>query len=291
MIKKNYKALLKKNYKALLPSLFGMLFSLIILLTATSVAWFAMNRKVDSNGMQINVEVTPNLIIAKSLEDIRNVAPATASAAFSIDYTGTARTYMAPATAAVNENNEWVTAIAEAGDNVTGLKYVKNTNDIDFSSGIAKNDKELQFKPVLVDSNSKYYIDYDIYIASLGKELDAQALIAIIYCNLSVDYNTSHMAATIAFYQDFASATTLKGSIAVANVANQSTGSVSFALTDNKIPVNTDKNKSPIHIIARCYFDGALMNGDTAYINSATVDTSDINLKIIFTATELQPDN
>lgn len=280
--------MIKKNYKALLPSLFGMLLSLIILLTAISVAWFAMNRKVDSNGMQISVEVTPNLIIAKSLEDIRNVAPATASAAFSIDYTGTARTNMAPATAAVNANNEWVTAIAEAGDNVTGLKYVKNTNDIDFSSGIAKNGKELQFKPVPVDSNSKYYIDYDIYIASLGKELDAEALIAIIYCNLPVDYNTSHMAATIAFYQDFASATTLKGSIAV---ANQSTGSVSFALTDNKIPVNTDENKSPIHIIARFYFDGALMNGDTAYINSATVDTSDINLKIIFTATELQPDN
>lgn len=271
----------KQTLKTLIPSMLSLMF-ITILLISVSIAWFSMNREVNSNGLQINVEVTPNLIIAKSLEDIRNVTPATASAAFSIDYTGTARTNMAPATAAVNANNEWVTAIAEEGDNVTGLKYVKNTNDIDFSSGIAKNGKELQFKPVPVDSNSKYYIDYDIYIASLGKELEASSLTAKISCTSKA---LSHQAATIVFYQGSVSSDNMKGAI---SVANQDEGIVSFDLNINngKIPLNTDEEKDPIHIIARCYFDGALLNEATgnAYINSATVSTADVILNITFTA-------
>lgn len=266
----------KQTLKTLIPSMLSLMF-ITILLISVSIAWFSMNREVNSNGLQISVEATPNLIIAKSLVDIRNVTPETASAAFSIDYTGTARTNMAPATAAVDANNKWVTAIAEEGDNVTGLKYVKNTNDIDFSSGIAKNGKELQFKPVPLASDSKYYIDYDIYIASLGKELEASSLTAKISCESKIG---SHQAATIVFYQGSVSSDNMKGAI---SVANQDEGIVSFDLNNGKIPLNTD---DPIHIIARCYFDGALLNEATgnAYINSATVDTTDVILNITFMA-------
>ncbi|MGI6716575.1 MAG: hypothetical protein ACOX3X_05185 [Eubacteriales bacterium] len=267
----------KQTLKTLMPSMLSLMF-ITILLISVSIAWFSMNREVNSNGLQINVEASPNLIIAKTEEAIRRVTQETGANAFAINYSDplVARQNMAPATAAVDANNEWVTAIAEEGDNVTGLKYVKNTNDIDFSSGIAKNGKELQFKPVPVDSNSKYYIDYDIYIASLGKELEASSLTAKISCESEIG---SHQAATIVFYQGSVSSANMKGAI---SVANKESGIVYFDL-NNGIPLNTD---DPIHIIARCYFDGALLNEDTgnAYINSATVDTTDVILNITFTA-------
>lgn len=185
---------------------------------------------------------------------------------------------MAPATAAVTDN-VWDSQIVTSGDNVTGLKYITNPYDVNFYTGIAKDGKTLNFAAVPVSPDSKYYIDYDAYIVSAGEELEAYSLTATISCESD---KASYMSATITFYQDSVSSGNMKGSIAV---ANQSTESVSFFLTDNKIPVNTAG--TPIHIIARCYFDGALMNGDHAYINSATVDTSDIVISIIFTATEL----
>lgn len=269
--------MIKKSYKKLLPTLFSVSLMLIVVATV-SVAWFSMNKQVDSNGMKLSVEVTPNLIIAKALEDIgdikgiRDITQVNTAEAFSIDYSDKSRANMAPATL------DWAVGTA------TGLKYVTNTNEVDFSSGIVKTDKALQFAPVTVASDSKYYIDYDIYIASAGKELVGYTLTANIFCESSIN---THKAATVVFYQGEPSAANYIGSIAV---ANREADSVSFVLVDDIIPLNTDLSKDPIHIIARCFFDGDLTDGDPvspkAYINSATVDTSNVDLKITFTAVE-----
>lgn len=261
------------------------------LLVATSYAWFSISREANSNDMQINVEVSPNLIISKTAEHIRTITLDTAFDAYSIDYSNPSksRTNMLPSTAAVTINNEWEQSILTDGDNVTGLKYVTNTYDVDFSTGVVKDNKSLEFAPVPINLDSQFYIDYDIYIASAGKELDAQSLTATISNQTETeDVILSHLAATIVFYQGSVSSSNLRGSIAV---VNSSTQSVSFNLEDHKIPLNTNTDKNPIHIIARCYFDGALMNGSTAYINSATVDTAGIILKITFTAIALPSDN
>lgn len=257
----------KQTLKTLIPSMLSLMF-ITILLISVSIAWFSMNREVNSNGLQINVEVSPNLIIAKTEEDIRNVSQANGTSAFAINYSDplVARQNMAPATLDWSVGTE------------TGLKYVKNTYDVDFVTGNVKGGKELQFIRVPADSDSKYYIDYDIYIASLGKELEASSLTAKISCTSEA---LSHQAATIVFYQDSVSEGNMKGKIAV---ANQESGIVYFYLDNGKIPLNTDENKEPIHIIARCYFDGALMNGNAAYINSETVSTADVILNITFTA-------
>ena len=241
-----------------------------ILLISVSIAWFSMNREVNSNGLQINVEASPNLIIAKTEEAIRSVTQETGANAFAINYSDplVARQNMAPATLDWSEGTQ------------TGLKYIKNTYDVDFTTGTIKDDKTPQFLPVPADSDSKYYIDYDIYIASLGKELEASSLTAKISCTSEA---LSHQAATIVFYQDYVSEENMKGAI---SVARQDEGIVSFYLNNGKIPLNTDEEKDPIHIIARCYFDGALLNEATgnAYINSATVDTTDVILNITFMA-------
>lgn len=259
----------KQTLKTLMPSMLSLMF-ITILLISVSIAWFSMNREVNSNGLQINVEASPNLIIAKTEEAIRSVTQETGANAFAINYSDplVARQNMAPATLDWNEDTQ------------TGLKYIKNTYDVDFTTGTIKDDKTPQFLPVPADSDSKYYIDYDIYIASLGKELEASSLTAKISCTSEA---LSHQAATVVFYQGEPNAANYIGSIAVAKQGNDS---VSFELEDDIIPLNTDSERSPIHITARCFFDGALLNEATgnAYINSATVDTTDVILNITFMA-------
>ena len=257
-----------------------------ILLISVSIAWFSMNREVNSNGLQINVEASPNLIIAKTSDGIKAVNQTTAAEAFSINYTEKFRANMMPATEAVSDN-EWEAKINEIEDNVTGLKYVYNTHDIDYASGLKKqNGADLTFKAVPESTESKYYIDYDIFIASAGKPLEGYKLTANIFCESNIN---THKAATVVFYQGEPNAANYIGSIAVAKQGNDS---VSFELEDDIIPLNTDSERSPIHITARCFFDGALTYFDEeskstkAYINSETVDISGVDLKIIFTAVE-----
>lgn len=277
--------MVKKSYKTILPSLFSVSLMLVVLATV-SVAWFSMNKQVETGGMNLSVEVTPNLIIAKTSDGIKAVNQTTAAEAFSINYTEKFRANMMPATEAVSDN-EWEAKINEIEDNVTGLKYVYNTHDIDYTSGLKKqNGADLTFKAVPESTESKYYIDYDIFIASAGKPLEGYKLTANIFCESNIN---THKAATVVFYQGEPNAANYIGSIAVAKQGNDS---VSFELEDDIIPLNTDSERSPIHITARCFFDGALTYSDEesestkAYINSATVDISGVDLKIIFTAVE-----
>ena len=76
----------KQTLKTLMPSMLSLMF-ITILLISVSIAWFSMNREVNSNGLQINVEVSPNLIIAKTSDGIKAVNQTTAAEAFSINYT------------------------------------------------------------------------------------------------------------------------------------------------------------------------------------------------------------
>jgi hypothetical protein len=259
------------KHKTLLVSMLSLVF-ILVLLAAVTIAWFAMNKVTTSNGMRLTVEVTPNLIIAKSEELIRAVTQSTAGGAFSIDYSSEAGIDMSPA------QLDW----DFVGGTSTGLIYVTNTHDVDYASGLQKTDgPTLNYAAAINTTGKTYYIDYDIYIASVGKEFEAEALTATVSCDTSKD---SHMAATIVFYKDSVSKTNMINY--PISIAEKSSKTARLVLTEN-IPLNTDELKEPVHLIARCFFDGSLLKtAGTAYINSLTVDPSDLVISITITAEE-----
>lgn len=260
-----------KNWEKIIFSYTGIVISMICFLIVT-VGWFTMSQNVKASNLQISMDAPANLIISKTEEGIK--ASGVATSGSSIEYDSSAgRSLMLPATADWNVGTD------------TGLKYPKNTWNIDFYSGLLKEDLGEEealygFNAVEKDADSLYYVDYEAYIASSGKPMSDVKLSANISCDSDIE---THKATTVAFYQGHeVLETNYVGSI---NVKNQASGVVNFTLRDNLIPCNTGDEAGYIHIIARCYFDGALLDDDnTAIIKSSTINTAGVILKISFYA-------
>ena len=265
--------------KMIISSVISLILSLALLGTA-SYAWLSMNKETTSNGMQLKVEVTPNLIIDDEIAALRAVdRPVDAN--FRVDFTNAATT-LRPAT----HDADYTTFS-------TGLKYVTNPSEVSVTTGLAKS-SGLTFANA-VNGTYNYYVDYIIYIASTGAAMSGQNLTATlnpaaVIANSSATAQDTLKATSIDFYLgDEVTSGNYKGTLNVAgydaSANNYTTAKTSVTLLENgSIPLNTS---SQIKVTMRCYVDGALLkSAGQAFINAATVATDDITVNVTFAAVD-----
>ena len=268
-----------KSKGVMISSIISLFLSLIVLATV-SMAWLSMNKQTESDGMKLKVDVTPNLVISKSASALQALGGPT-EADFSVSFVDSSATAVKPAT-------------HSASFGTTGLEYVSNQGDVSPTTGFAKSSASLTMTPV---TSTDYYVDFTVYIASTGKAMDDetnQDLIATLAPPASISVGSSGIdtlkATSIDFYVGSVADGNYKGTLNVAgtNVAGTSPVTSVTLLNNRVIPLNT--TGSNITVIMRCYIDGALVKSSgTAYINTATVDTSDITLNVTFSAVDHTP--
>ena len=235
--------------------------SFLLFVGSASVAWFSSYRINQSTGMSVQIESTKNLVIGKSQQELANIQELT-NDWFSVTFDFPS-TKLRPATH------------FNGGD--YNLKYVTNTDQVDLSSGKQKQNKVLEYSPVISIDRDKYFKDYVVYISSYGGSLPIELFTARMESNI---INQTLKATSVDFY--------LQGVYVVtANLGNNN--SVVLINQDYLIPQNTD---GAIQILMRFYFDGALQDQETqrTYINTNQInlDTKQIQLRIVFQAVDLQ---
>lgn len=247
------------------------------LLMGISFAWFSKNQEVRASGMGVSLHTSANLVISDS-EDF--------SQSF-MEVTMPSNTYrLLPA--------------SYSAASATGLQRPTDLSGVGYYSGLSGN-------PIVMEDVSsvdagKYYIDYTVYISSLGQALENATLTAAITAPDPATVPLYHLAATVDFYLSAVSQENYKGSLNLAGLdreANHGKHNASAVKTEltllsgSRIPCATDSTGEPyLKIIMRCYFDGALQNTDTTtYVTSAAINTARFTLDISFTAdgTEANP--
>ena len=237
-----------------------------------SLAWFSENDEATATGLSVNAKISPNLVIGKSAEQIKQD-----SLLFSVDFSGTARKNMIAVT-----RDEKVEG--------TFLKYVKDHYAVDHKTGNAKPGMTLAFEGVPVENNEPYFIDYTVYIASAFDPLAVSSLSATIVIPDTVDdLHPYPYAVSIDFYVGEVSESAYRGTTSVADCIHQ-TERANVELFPNNgttVPLNTE---GYIKVIMRCYFDGALQDPQTgvAYVNSNTVRTDGVVIGVDFTAVDAE---
>lgn len=235
-----------------------------------TLAWFAKNETVNANGLSVSIKENPNIVIAKSAEEILQ-----GDIAFSVDFKGTAKSNMVP-----------VTRDESVSD--TFLKYLVNHHAVDFNTGNAKDDKvPLEFEHVPTTDNEVYFVDHVVYVASTNQALPITSLKASIVKPFEVDSNHYYFnAASIDFYVEEVSQAGYRGTTSVSKtINNQQDRYVELFPSGGNIPFNFE---GCIKVIMRCYFDGALQDeqNNIAYVNSYLVRTDAISLGVEFIAQE-----
>ena len=234
------------------------------LLMNGSTAWFASNKSVSAGGFSVTAKTSPNLVIAKTQEDITS-----GNMHFEVSFSGVQRMNMI----AVTHDFD-----AETG---TYLKYLTNNYAVDNRTGFEKPGATLNFESVPESDNEQYFIDYVVYVASALEELNLSALNATITLPDGTIAKQHMNAASIDFYVGEVSRENYRGTASVAD-KNQSIDL--FASAGGTVPLNTAE---PIKIIMRCYFDGALAADDgDAYINSYTVKPDGLAFGVSIVAVE-----
>ncbi len=253
----------KSQRRKLISAFASLIFSAIVMLTSITAAWFANNRDVASNGMQMSVETTPNLVISDSESAISSMTAS--GATFSVTF-NSGRDNMYPAT--------------HAGTGAVKLQYVSDSSVVDINSGLAKDGSSLTMADVVSSSSSLYYVDFTVYIASVNKALTTTGVTAAFSTTTT---NDTHKATSVDFYVDGTYVDTLNLAGLNYSVNDASTAKTSVSLGITEVPLNTEDS---IAITMRCYFDGALekVNDTTTFINSASVDTTQISFGILFSA-------
>ena len=258
-----------KSKKTMLAS-FAMLLSTLVVLTTATFAWLSMNRQTNSNGMKLKTEISANLIIDDVISELQAVVAPT-EANFSHTFSAAAQS-LEPATH------------DSGGSYASNLKYVTNAEIISASTGLERTGT-LSYANATTDN----YVDFIVYIASAGKQMTGQNLVATISSSSIAGSGANKQdtldATSIDFYVNDTYVGTLNVAGLDASVNNHSTAKTSVALlSSGTIPLNSS---GYITVKMRCYVDGALLkSAGQAYINSEKVDTSDITLNVTFTASD-----
>ena len=267
-------------------------FLCVLVLAAATMAWFANNRTVDSSGMQMQVETSPNLIIEK---DPTLIASKTATdASFSTTFNTAAQTLI-PST------HDWGTFYSNSLTTVAstkGLKYNCNPSVISAMTGEAKNGQTIYYNKSENDTeNGKYYYtDYTVYIASVNKPLPVTNLVATLSSADTDGYDYQNAASVDFYLGDTPAAGNYKGTLNLAGL-DRTTADGTDVLTQVNIlsgetltvgfytvPLNTS---GYITVTMRFYFDGALKKEDgQAYVYSNGLTTDNFSMKVTFTAGE-----
>lgn len=238
-----------------------------------SLAWFSENDEATAKGLSVNAKISPNLVIGKSPEQIRQE-----NLLFSVDFEDEGRSDMIAVT-----HDEHVSG--------TFLKYLTNHYAVDNKTGNVKDGMALEFAPVPAENNEAYFIDYVVYIASAFDPLAVSSLTATIVIPETVDDKHPYFnAVSIDFYVcvgevsevSEVSVDTYRGTTSVSERA-----SVELMPDGATIPLNTEGH---VKVIMRCYFDGALQDPETgdAYVNSYKVKTDSVVIGVDFTAIDAE---
>ena len=237
-----------------------------------SVAWFARNHTVSGSGMSVKAEVTPNLVIAKSENEIRNMLLETADSPFSVSFADSSHSDM----------------LAATRDGLVGesyLKYIDNPIVIDFQTGKIKEGAAADYETVPLDANSRFYVDYTVYLASARVEMTLSSLKLKITSPAAADLEC-HKAISIDCYIGDTTESGYLGTLSLAEaLSDPDAGIEILESAPYTLPINSD---GYIKVIMRAYFDGALINSETgnAYVNSASVEADNLSLGVSFVATE-----
>lgn len=266
----------KKIRNQLLVSSISLCTSLILLAFA-SFAWLSSNREVGSNGMEMQVESTPNLAISLNAAELRDGNLTTLNGGNPSLVTTTATGKYSVCT------HDSAVAIKDTITTESALKYVTNTDKVDLVTGLERDMTGLILEPAMNSQTQVYYVDQTVYIASFGQALPCSSLKAKIVGATLNDTNTSItsgplMATSVDFYLVSATNKTYLGTSSVAGNEEVT------ILGDDTIPLNTEGN---VAIMLRYYFDGAKLKDSThTYITTATVNSDKVTVNVKFTANE-----
>lgn len=253
-----------KNSKTL--SIITIILASLTAVSSTVFAWVASNRNLDSNGMQMGVDTTSNLVISDSASEI--VRP---------DYMNVSLLFAT--------NTEKVSPCTHDDGYATKLKYVTNTMQIDFITGNKRGSatEELAYANAEnVLDGVQYYVERTVYIAANGRAFDSATLTGRITSAMveavEVTSWSTFYAASVDFYVMDGATPVYKGT---SNVATK--GAIDL-VSNGTIPLNTE---GYLTIMMRFYMDGALQDGKgKAYVNTATVDTRTVALDVSFEVAE-----
>lgn len=246
-------------------------------------AWLAANRRVDSDNVEMKVEVSPNLVI--STED----NAATSSAINNGDILQSASPFLVHL--AANSSGTLKPCTYQAGTEV-GLAYLSDTSAILPSSGLTSSGlpiSEESLDPVPSSGVNEYYYEYVVYIASAGEAMEDMDLVATLTApevdSADVTKDT-FQAASVAFWVGAeTSGSTCKGYLNFAHKGQTGTQGEVKLVENGTIPYNVTGD---IKVTMRFYFDGALQKTTgLTYVRSAQLNTALLNgITVTFTATE-----
>ena len=249
--------------------------SLVVLAVATA-AWFARNDRVKATNVNIKVDPEANLVISKNPVDPRD------------------RQWL-PEVTYEEESTAILTPISHDkdgdGTRLSTLHYCKLPSKIGRDTGY-KIDNTTPDSDVFgavsaaTVGTRTFYKEITVLIASENKEFTNQTLtatMALAGVDTDLATNDPRYAAAVDVWVDSTDDdANWKGTLRYAEDGTQTT--VTIPLDNNKIPITT----SPIKVVLRCYFDGALEVGTTgkAYVRTAHMNLNDVNITVTFTATE-----
>ncbi len=261
----------------------GILMVLSVAVTAyITTAWFSMNRNVDGDGVHMNMETSPNLIIS----DLTNsAADKAAFQALTVATADTRITFTDP-----TDPDTLLTPVTHKSDSASGLKYLTNPSAVSRDSGLSAGTALTLAAAANTGTAGDpiYYLEHTVRIASTDKVLPTDELRATFsgYTSTPGDNPTLldyQYATSVDFYavavsaNDYTTAvtpssSTYKGTLNLAkkdsvkwNIDSATAGAANdktyVVLYTNDIPLNsaTGAENCCIVVTMRFYFDGALL--------------------------------
>ena len=250
-------------------------------------AWLAANRRVDSDNVEMKVEVSPNLVISTVDSN------ATTSAIQNPDILQSASPFLVHLEA--NSSGTLKPCTYKAGTEV-GLAYLADTSAILPSSGLTSSGlpiSEGSLDPVPSSGVNEYYYEYVVYIASAGAAMTETATGMDLVATLTAPEVDSadvtkdtFQAASVAFWVN--DNPTSAGYLNFADKGTSGDHASVTLLSNGQIPLNTEGR---IKVTMRFYFDGALQKTTgLTYVRSAQLNTTLLNgITVTFTATPTSP--
>ena len=256
--------------KKLFISIFTAVFALFALGTST-FAWFSMNTSVSATGMQVKATSASSLVITDTAANIATTATNTIAMTAQTDA-------IIPATHLTNQKDQQGSALSYAsGDSY--LVHVGNPQAVDPVKGYKQVDGDDLYFVKSVNSNTdKYYIDYIVYIAAKGDQLNNQDLTAVI--NPADVTEPLYKAISIDYWVDG----TYKAT------ANFNTANTAVKLIEaGSIPSATaESGATYVTVLMRVYYDGALESetSGVAFVNNGNINTDEVTFGVVFTTAD-----
>ncbi len=250
--------------------------AVVLSMSIVTVAWMSANRSLGSNGVEMNVTASPNLVISDSSQTIAAYSVSTfANSYVSKSWGDEDVTELVP-----SDHYDSSTYPSVGGSNPNTFNLVFNTNPENISRSLGTGN-DLTFEHVPADGEGTYFIDKVVYIASLDKSMArgtdyTNITFTISETGTGTTTNRAYKSASTDVYV----AGTYKGTL---NLDTLNT----FSVADlDSIPLNTSGS---VEITFRCYFDGALQDASDntkKYVtsNALTTNTADIRMNISIVA-------